>query len=174
MKEQKGQGLIEMIVSFAVITIGLMGAFGLVLTSLSLSNEVESRITASQLAWEGVEVARNIRDSNWLEGTVSWADGLGGGVSTETAIAVFDPSTAQWVLDFNPTDFTDEDTILYRQAGVYAQDVVSPGGTATKYRRLITIDPLGPSRLRVTSEVRWTEKGRDFSSLAQGELYEWR
>ena len=41
----------------------------LVIQSIQTGNKIQKRIVAAHLAQEGVEVIRNIRDSNWLSGS---------------------------------------------------------------------------------------------------------
>ncbi|MFA5124511.1 MAG: prepilin-type N-terminal cleavage/methylation domain-containing protein [Patescibacteria group bacterium] len=88
---QSGQSLIELIVSIAVITIGLFSVWFLFLVNFNAVKESEMRIVAANLAREGVEITKNIRDSNWLRMARNipdetylwlWDRGLGDGVYT--------------------------------------------------------------------------------------------
>lgn len=63
----KGQGLIELLVSIAVIEIGIFSVWSLFLVNFNSEREAEMRIVGVNLAREGVEVVKNIRDSNWLK-----------------------------------------------------------------------------------------------------------
>ncbi|KKT87829.1 MAG: hypothetical protein UW95_C0008G0012 [Parcubacteria group bacterium GW2011_GWC1_45_14] len=47
-----------------VLSVGITGTLSLIATSVSNSNESRDAIVASQLAQEGVELVRNIRDTN--------------------------------------------------------------------------------------------------------------
>lgn len=63
----KGQSLVELIVAIAVIEIGIFSVWSLFLVNFNAEREAESRIVGVNLAREGVEVIKNIRDSNWLK-----------------------------------------------------------------------------------------------------------
>lgn len=70
---QKGQTLIETIVGVFLLVTGLTTALGLAIYALAASNQNFSQIIAANLAREGIEVIRVMRDSNWLA-----ADATGG------------------------------------------------------------------------------------------------
>ncbi|MDQ5938518.1 MAG: hypothetical protein QG642_208 [Patescibacteria group bacterium] len=61
-----GFTLIELLIAISVFMIGIMGAFSLSLNNLNTAKENSQRVIAANLAREGLELVRNIRDSNWL------------------------------------------------------------------------------------------------------------
>lgn len=65
-KNQQGQSLIELIVAVAVISVGLFGVWMLFLANFSGEGEARMRSVGANLAREGLEIVKNIRDSNWL------------------------------------------------------------------------------------------------------------
>lgn len=74
--------LIEVLFAIFILTMGISAAFSLIHNTLAYAKISSSRLTAAYLAQEGIEVARNIRDGNWLEqrttSTIQWDDGLTG------------------------------------------------------------------------------------------------
>ena len=72
---KKGQGLIEVITAIYVIVIGLLSIMNLVVFNIQLGGLNNDILVASNLAREGVEVVRNVRDGNWLSG-ISWDNNL--------------------------------------------------------------------------------------------------
>jgi len=62
-----GFTLIELVITIAVFTVGILAAFTLSLSNVNNSRENVDRVTASNLAREGIELVRNIRDGNWLK-----------------------------------------------------------------------------------------------------------
>ena len=54
-------------VVMVVVSVAIVGVFGLVMNGLRLTTLTENRITALNLAREGIEAVSNIRDSNWLK-----------------------------------------------------------------------------------------------------------
>lgn len=71
----KGFTLLELLISIVVISIGVLGTYSVVQQIFSLTFSSSYRLTAAYLAQEGVEVVRNIRDTNWIEED-NWKDGI--------------------------------------------------------------------------------------------------
>lgn len=193
-RDNSGQGLVEMVVATAVIITGLVGVLALTISNLSGVGESSTRIVASNLAREGIEVVRNIRDTNWLKNQ-AWDLGLEEGTDY-TAIAIFDPLTNKWRLDFSPDSIDDTEARLYYDNGIYRQNTTTPPGTPTIYFRLLSLDEIcknnvtlvevirtsGDSCLasetkvgiRIKSEVKWVESGRTHTMIAEDRIYNWR
>jgi type II secretory pathway pseudopilin PulG len=68
---QSGQTLIETLVAAFVLTMGISAALGLATYALSATSNIKQRVIAVGLAREGIEAVKNIRDTNWLRGTLS-------------------------------------------------------------------------------------------------------
>lgn len=191
-----GQGLLETTIAIGVIVTGLFAVFTLVLANTRASDAGTIRLGAVQLAREGVEVVRAIRDANWLAGR-PWNLGMVGDGDDYTAVAAFDPVTAQWALRFGPNGIESDGARVGRTGGdgpqFLTQDV--GGGTAgggTRFRRLITVDPIcmdrtmrtsgarcDPDRnagigIRVRSTVAWDASSGSRSVVVEEELYDWR
>ena len=64
---KNGFTLLEVIVAIFVITIGVIGVISVVQRTAAFTSISSSRLQAAYLAQEGIEIARNIRDGNWLE-----------------------------------------------------------------------------------------------------------
>lgn len=67
--------LIEIIVAISLLTVGAVGAFSLLQSTLAFTSISSSQLTAAYLAQEGIEIIRNIRDTNFLQGSV-WDEGI--------------------------------------------------------------------------------------------------
>jgi prepilin-type N-terminal cleavage/methylation domain-containing protein len=65
-KNEQGFTLIELMIALAVFTIGIVAALSLALANYNNSRDNLDKIVASNLAREGIELIRNVRDSNWL------------------------------------------------------------------------------------------------------------
>jgi len=212
-KNNKGQGLVEMVIALAVIVTGVIGALSLAVSALSSSKESETRIIAANLAREGIEVARNIRDSNWLAGCPSksqageaydWDNNMDKcyewdtGLQKGTAVAVFDPESGSWSLNFKANDISDSLARFYRKGGVYIQGVENPAKdyVKTAFYRIIVLNEIcldgegnetikdgGGSceeddedkiGIEVRSQVNWSEHNRSHNLEAIDRLYNWR
>lgn len=199
-QNQKGQTMLEIVVAIAVVTIGLLGILGLVAANIAGGEVSQNQIVAANLAREGAEVARHLRDSNWLAHN-EWDDGL---VDDDyyTAIAVFDFAGNHWRLEFNPGEVATQ-MYLNTQTGVYKQDLVPPDSPfkATAFHRLIVLNEICgnqadnykteeaqangarcvnnagyPNKIGVKVEVKvsWLERGRHQELAIEDRLYNWK
>src|SRR3989338_965210 len=106
------------------------------LTTANLIGQRESefQIIANNLAREGIEVVRNIRDSNWLGGQ-DWDNSLvdPGGVNNQ-AIAQFNAVANSWQLSFNSAA---DDLLSVSAQGVYNH---AGDGQKTVFHRRLVLD----------------------------------
>lgn len=175
---QDGFGMIELLVTIIILSIGIFSLISLMgkLVQADRFNTID--LISLNLAREGVEVVRNIRDSNWLSGQ-PWETSLAQG-NDYTAILKFDDATEQWSLDFSIDDISGEEVRLYIDPVTHLYSHNESGET-TSYKRLLVLDPvcyddvtqqkhvresgtfcLGNEQkigIRVTSWVRWQDVG---------------
>jgi len=153
-----GFTLIETLVALGLITTSLMGVFSLLQQIIGFLPISEQRLVATFLVQEGMEITRNLRDTNQIKG-LAWDNGLTSCVSGceadyQTQIENLLPWNARYLK---------YDGNFYN----YASD------TPTIYQRKITITPQGNDELDVMVEVFWQEKGRNHRSAARGNIYQW-
>jgi len=67
--------LIEVVVAVFLLTVGTVGSFSLIQRTIALTTVSASRLQAAYLAQEGIEIIRNDRDTNYLEGA-DWDNGI--------------------------------------------------------------------------------------------------
>jgi len=122
----------EMMIAIFILVVTLTATIVLVATSIRAGRDSINRLIATNLAREGIEVVRNIRDSNWIEptGTVVWTEGLES-INDGTAIPVIRPHSnpaTSLNLDFTQNNFGDPFTRvqilndIYEQGGNDGQD----------------------------------------------------
>ncbi|MFH1173090.1 MAG: hypothetical protein V1692_01005 [bacterium] len=207
----KGQTLMEVVFVMALVIIGLLATLSLIMANILGVGVSENRVVASNLAREGIEIARHIRDSNWLncQGSCDWAEGLYLSAEDHTAVPAFyydglyGGDDSIWSLDFEADNFSDpaariyidKHYIDYWSTPLYYNDNGARSETSqlTLYRRLITLDDIcsdGAIKeenqgacdsvpdvtkvgIRVISEIRWQERGREQSVVAEDWLYNW-
>jgi len=159
--KKNGFTFLEIIIVFFVIIVGLLGVFSFVQYPISASRVSTQQFIATYLSQEGIEIVRNIRDANWLEKPPppSWIDGLVGGT---------------WQIGYDDTSLNGlvDDGRLYFDSNGWYNHNDSSGGE-TKFKRKITIDDSDSNYLKVSVEVSWTEKGKNYNVTAQENLYEW-
>lgn len=163
-----GQALVEVMVAVAILTVGFMGIVGLLSRALALNRVVADNYVATYLAAEGIEISKNIIDSNVLQG-LTWNTGNGvsscggsggiGGCEVDLESLTFRSYTGQ------PLDF-DDNTKLYDYTG---------SALPTTFRRRITISLVGQNELRVEAQVTWVTRGGGTSEIIlEDHFYNWR
>lgn len=149
---QKGQGLLELVVAIGVITTGLFSVWNLFLYNFNGEQEAGARILAVNLAREGLEIVTNIRDSNWLAidnnnqcsygGIISNPCRFDSGLDGDGSAVVENILDNNVYLDYSGVENMSDDKtrIYYDQAlGLYSHD---NSGQMTTYRRLIQIESI--------------------------------
>ncbi|MBI4433702.1 hypothetical protein HY632_02935 [Candidatus Uhrbacteria bacterium] len=196
-----GQGLLETTIAIGIIVTGLFAALTLAMANGRGSDAAALRFGAVQAAREGIEIARAMRDSNWLAGgVVPWDQGMTGSADQRyIAVAVLHPETRTWRFDFVEERFDQLGARLVRpregSLPFWTQGVTSGAVDASPYRRLIAVYPIcadgsivrsgapcdatqpvpGPKvGIRVQSRVAWEHRGRTESAVAEEDLYNWR
>jgi Tfp pilus assembly protein PilV len=72
---KKSFTLIEILIALSLLMIGVVGVFRVVQNITFFSQINSSKLIATYLTQEGIEVVRNNRDSNWLKGD-TWDSNL--------------------------------------------------------------------------------------------------
>jgi Tfp pilus assembly protein PilV len=63
----RGNSIIEVMVVLLILTVGIVGTYGILDSGQKLSTTTQNRIKAINIAREGMEAVENIRDTNWLK-----------------------------------------------------------------------------------------------------------
>ena len=188
LQNSKGFTIIELVISIFVLSIAIVGAYNAFTTMDILTSSSTNRFIAAYLAQEGVEIARNIRDTNWIKNEY-WTAGLE------------ENCTDGCEADY--TTFGTADSPLYPWGGsgnylsvdsngfyVYDYNSTDENLTATKFKRKITVTPIVTytdesgyqvyDTLKVVVEVSWDEKANILhptktqdSIIAEEYLYNW-
>src|SRR3989344_455226 len=70
-KQQRGQTLIETVIAIFILVSGIAAAVGLAIFAFASSQNITKHMIAVGLAREGIEAVKNMRDTNWLQGSLS-------------------------------------------------------------------------------------------------------
>ena len=183
--------IIEVIVAASIITVGIIGVLTLITKTVGLMSVSPSKLFAAYLAQEGVEIVRNIRDTNWVEGELDDPGVPGSGWKKDLPEST--PLDAGWQADYTTTSFgpaPDLDkcpalqppynchnynaTELLKSDGRTYQ-YLGAGMTNTIFQRKILIlhDGANPDIIHLTVTVSWWEKGKEDSLSVQEDLYNW-
>ncbi len=127
----------ELIVAIAVITVGLFAVMNLFLSNFTAEQEARNRVVATNLAREGLESVKNIRDSNWLSfyngAGKNWDDSLTYGSYVLNSNF---PETISLV-PFDKNDVNDKKDKVYWKNGFYVNG--DNTGSSTIYSRVINV-----------------------------------
>lgn len=188
-----GQGLVELIVAIAVIEVGLFSVWSLFLINFNTEREAELRIVGVNLAREGIEVVKNIRDSNWLKRSLNqpinksiwtWDQGLDSGSYSIN----FDSLTLEDV-KFKKV-FINEDGFFTNLESASP----SPFSRVIHIKDICCNDAEGDLKcddvnfflsdgesvcglrvgLNVVSEVTWVMSGKNRQAIIEDNLYDWQ
>lgn len=187
---QRGETILEFVFAATVVLVALT-AFLSVFLMINRTQSVDRNLlVATQLAREGVEVVRSIRDSNWLAGR-AWSDGLVAADGDRTAVVW--PNVGQQanptLIDFTPNTLADAP--LYDHLTYWDHDPT--GASSLGFDRLITLAPLCTDDLsalvpvdgqgcdpekylgvKVTAVVGWHDSDRARQYELVEYLYDWR
>ncbi len=154
-KKSAGFTLLEMIVATSILISGVLVVYASSAQLLAYTYNNQYRLVASYLAQEGVEVVRNIRDKNWVNGEEDWRTGLGTGdwqtQYDSSALSAYSGSPLQLTLD-----------------GFYNYET----GDETIFTRKLTITHPSDDSVKLVVEVSWPyDKGNPVQ--AESFLYNW-
>lgn len=158
-----GYTLIELVTAIGVFTIGVLASLGLAVSNYNDSQDNLDRITAVNLAREGIELVKNIRDTNWLKvdsndsancggTTCTWNYGLESANSyaivdftydVDSGVKFLTPTCGGATVDCASTYLTNSTDIkLYFDAYNYYYHNTSTPATSplTKFYRIIKFD----------------------------------
>lgn len=154
--DERGFTLVEALVALFVLLLAVTPAFWLSSSSVNLAASVRNNLIAANLAQEGIEVIRAMRDRNWFTAQ-PFAAGLTGG-------------TYQVVWDSDAVA-PDADAFLKTDAnGVYNYTT----GTDSIFKRTITITNVSGVELQVQSQVSWQERNRSKTVSVEAHLFDWK
>lgn len=154
---RRGQSLVEAMVAAGILAMGLMGIMSLLAQSFGLNRVVTDNYTATYLSAEGIEVVKNIMDTNRVAGR-SWDSGLGAGIyEVEYDSRSLLPNQNR-NLGFDPS------SKLY-----------SYGGTQeTPFRRTVTLTRVSADELKIVAAVTWASRGGSYATNLEDHFYNWR
>lgn len=168
--KKAGFSLLEVIIAIYILIVGIVGVMTLTVTTTKAGAVSSSRLIAANLAQEGIEVVKNIRDLNYEEPTdCSWA-------CWHAAVSA---ALGNYLVQYNDSTLRAyaNTALLYNSVtGLYSYT----SGSVSRYnfKRVINLANTNPANpgtsVKVTSTVTWTENGRSHSLVAETDLWNWR
>lgn len=161
---KRGFSLVEVITVLFVISLGLVGILSLIIQNIQSQSYNKNNLIAYQLAQEGIELVRKVRDSNWRSNNVSFAELL---------------SPGQYFISYNDVKLHEYNSsvpaeLILKQDvnGFYFHDLTSSDPASGFSRRIILENYLGGVKVR--SLVTWTEHQHSYAYELETILYDWK
>lgn len=162
---KRGFSLIEVVVSATIFIVAMFGVTALISLNIANAALLRNRLIAANLAQEGIEIVRNIRDNNFLapdDPPVLWDQNLDEG---------------DWRVDYASQNLTVLETNppLYFHSGSGLYDYSSVDGTLSVFSRRINIEKINDNEIRAKSIVTWRERNKDMAPLeVEDHLFNWK
>jgi Tfp pilus assembly protein PilV len=158
---ERGTTLVEALVAILVLVFGIVPSLAIVFTGNAFSYSIRNSLIASNLAQEGTEVVRAIRDANWFNNQ-PFDTGLSDGIyRLEWSSDALLPESGNPPLKVTPTG-------LYNYSS----------GTDTTFQRRVFITKIDPAgcncELRIIAEVTWLERSGAKTIRVESHLFNWR
>lgn len=161
-KIRPGFSLIELLVAMGMIGIGLLGVASLAAQNVRVQYFNRNSLISSQLAQEGLELARNLRDNDWKSDSPV--------TSSSSLDNLYYPG---FTIDYHGNQDvynTIEETpsLSINEYGLYDYT----GIAITPFKRFLTSDCQG-DHCRITCYVSWQAQGQTGVYQAESDLYAW-
>lgn len=194
-KNSKGFTIIEVLASVMVLSVGLVGSLTLINYNLRNISNIEKKIIASGLMEDGLERARNVRDTNWMK-EVGWDTGfdipnngdkkriaffcdssLPGSVNTEGQ------GGSNWtrtIEECNGNTCRVFEYDLTSQFACYSDNFGNSFGSyvrvnpRTEFRRLVTAERISNTKIKIRADIMWPEGSENKKISAEEILYKWQ
>ena len=155
--------LIELLVSMAIIGIGLLGISSLAAQNIRVQYFNRNSLISAQLAQEGLELARNLRDNDWKSSSPitssSSLEGLYNDLFTIDYLGNISSYSAPQDVPFLNID----------NDGFYSYDFV---GTSTPFKRYVT-SQCQENYCLLSCVVAWQAGGQSGNYQVDTYLYAW-
>ena len=169
-KSKKGFTLIEALVAIAILLIVVVAPISLIGDSLHKLWYARDEALSVNLAQEGIEMVREVRDSNMLSGS-PWLTNLADGVY-KIDVANFTAGGAPNTVVIPCPSCGPLQPLYLNASGIYEQGTVA---TPTRFWRIVTISSAGlPANERqITSTVTWQTSGSTGTVSASEYIFSW-
>jgi len=174
-----GQLLIESMIGISIAVVGLLGILGLVSRSTSLNRVVSNQFIGNYLAAEGIEIVKNLIDSNIIQHK-PWNEGFSNGSFeadyTSLTLTPNQNGGFNWrgVRDYTSLTLTPNQNrpLLFDSTNNFYN---YQSGTPTIFTRTINITLIGSEEIKVNSIVKWkTRGGAQFEVNLEDHFFNWR
>lgn len=163
----KGFSLIEALIAIAILIVGVLSAFLLLIRTTATIPSMQNRLIGANLAQEGIELVRALRDSDFVSGK-SFKSFLNVDCQSVDScqIAANDYGKIELFLNNRKPLYYHPDTRFYNYDNSY-------GSEESNFYRFITIDKSAADYLIVSVKVTYKVKGVEKTIETTDYLYNW-
>lgn len=137
--------LVEAMVAMGILTVAVFAIFSMLTRSTSLNRVISQQYVATYLAEEGLELVKNIADSNLFVCGTPWNLGVSDGPHRVDYLSTSLEAPTDAKLRIDPT------------TGFYSY---REGGEVSPFTRTVTIETIAADKeMRATSVVAWRGRG---------------
>lgn len=171
-RKERGFSMVELIITVFILSFGIVSVYGAFTNIIIAGHNISSRLIAVYLAKEGMEIARNIRDGNFVNNEI-WDKDIKD--CEKGCQADYKTGTSKETSLNKLKRYDDNKFLSLNTDGFYSYD----SGVVSKFKRKITITkPLKKESykndvLKIAVEVFWDYSGKKFSFATEGYLYNW-
>lgn len=168
-KDQPAFSLIEIVAVLFIVSVALVGILALIVQNIQSQDYNKKTIIAYQLAQEGIELIRKVRDSNWRQHNVNIH--FDNNLPPDVYYMDYRDSVPHSAAA-NPTGLS---VLSLDSNGFYFHDTSTPKTSVNSgFSRLITIKDFDETYvIQVFSDVYWVENGHQNSYHLTTALYDW-
>lgn len=166
--KNSGFSLLEVLVAIFIVLVGFVGVMILIDKAIVAGSQSASKLIAANLAQEGIEVVKNIRELNYDQ-TVGW----------DNWYSSFTQGTAYpYMVEYDDQNLTRPDNGLFLRfnssTGLYSYNA-GAGNVLTTFKRTVTLTRISAAEMKVVSVVSWTDHGQSPTPLTvEDRLWNWR
>ncbi len=165
-RNQKGLTLVETTVALGIIMMGVLASLVLMMATFNFAQRNEQEIVIVNLAREGIEIVRAMRNT----GSIDLFDGTYDGQNF-----IVD-SDANFNLDTSVGESIDYDIDDCSSCSLYISDgryLHEDTGDITIFKRIVRIRNVSGNEKKITSEIRWQHKGQNHDFLLETNFTNW-
>ena len=172
MYDNKGFTLVEFLITISVVSVGIVGALISIQQGIVAIDYAENKLTGAMLAQEGVEIIKNIRDTNLIENNyvvaTAWNEGLGVG---DFEVGYNNLTLVQPAC--SPSCDYDSSQLRFLRLS-NGEHYNYSSGPNTAFKRKISITQIGSEQYDVDVVVYWRKRGGgNYEIILKQYLYAW-
>jgi len=157
--------ILEIMAVILIVSLGLVGTVNLAIQNIQAQTVNNDNLVAYQLAQEGLELARQIRDTNWMQGN-AWLDSLASG----RYCVDYRNLTPRSIAAINDCPLYLDINNRYYSPAIIGAELNSE---FIGFSRMLDVT-IATSSASVVATVSWTGRnGSAQSYMAETQLYDW-